>query len=177
MKRLTMRLMILKIEKLIKKLLTIACIMGLLNGCNYLRTFPLYSEVYIEHPQRIQLFTSGLINALAAYPNQNTDNAKEYFRIIKRISDYLHKNNKLNTNVVAALQNIEVILGMDEEQVALVVGWPTKKIPLDNNVDLWIYMGDRSSISERIWYYKWGKLRFENKILKDIEVQHINIAK
>lgn len=158
-----------------KQLLTIACIVGIFSGCNYLRTFPLYSEVYIEQPQKIQLFTPGLINAVSAYPK--TENAKVYFRIKERISNYLDKNSNLDANILAALKNSEVILGMSEEQVVLVVGQPTKKISLGGNSDLWIYKGDRSKVDERVWYFKWGKLRFENNILKEIKVQHINISK
>ena len=82
-----------------------------------------------------------------------------------------------SSNVILALKNSEVILGMDKEQVVLVLGLPTKKGLLDQTTDLWIYEGDRSNIGERVWYYKWGKLKFENDVLKDIEVQHINILK
>ena len=158
-----------------KKILRIIFIALLFNGCNYLRVFPLYSEVYVDHPQRIQLFTPGLIKSFTGYPD--TENAKSYFRIRERISNYLDKNKNLSSDVVVALKNSEVTLGMDKEQVALVLGLPTKKRLLDQTTDLWIYEGDRSNIGERVWYYKWGKLKFENDVLKDIEVQHINILK
>ncbi|MBF0386192.1 MAG: hypothetical protein HQL27_10055 [Candidatus Omnitrophica bacterium] len=158
-----------------KRILKIAFIVFLLSGCNYLREFPLYSEVYVEHPPKIQLFTQGLINSFTAY--SDTENAKEYFRIKKRISDYLDKNKNLSGDITVALENSEVILGMDKEQVALVLGLPTRKVLHDKTIELWIYEGDRSDIGERVWYYKWGKLKFENGTLKDIEVQHINIAK
>lgn len=158
-----------------KKILRIAFIVLLLNGCNYLREFPFYSEVYVDHPPRIQLFTQGLINSFTT--NSNTENAKSYFRIKERILDYLDKNRNLSDDIVVALKNSEIIFGMDKEQVVLVLGLPTRKVSADKTSDLWIYEGDRSNIGERVWYYKWGKLKFENNILKDIEVQHINIVK
>jgi len=118
-----------RLSEMKKKILKIVLIAFLLNGCNYMRTFPLYSEVSVEHPQRIELFTPGIIEVYTGNPD--SDNAKAYFRIKERIASYLNEKEDLRGDVADALKNCEVISGMDKEQVTLVLGLPTKKKRLD----------------------------------------------
>jgi hypothetical protein len=239
-----------------------------LSGCNHLRTFPLYSEVYVEHPDFIKLsyyepsgYTDAIPETREAYEriedylSKNLDvpfsiraalrafrvekgmneeqvrliigeprrkkilkdgselwiyDKKDYrhllainflsrlkfkngtlidydrnkifdrasiYLIRKRMEVYFEENPNLNQEIKTALSELKIQKGMDKEQVLLVVGEPTTKKKLRDNNELWIYKGDRMSKGERQWYYGWGKLKFHNGILKDIEVQYINIYK
>jgi len=104
------------------------------------------------------------------------DRASVYL-IRKRIESYFEKSKNIDSDIKSALTELKIQKGMNREQVALVVGQSTTRKNLDDNIELWIYKGDRMKKGERDWYYGWGKLHFQDDILKDIEVQHINIHK
>lgn len=256
-----------KINK--KQIVFILAIALLLSGCNHLRTFPLYSEVYVEHPESIKLSyyevseynTPEMLAAskrIEDYLSKNPDTTfsiegalralkvekgmtkeqvvlvigepwekkdlndmtelwkykkydeKDYrflltlndltelkfrngilidydrwayfdkisvYLIRKRIEAYFGRNLDLSKNIKDIMSELGIQKGMNKKQVFLVVGEPTAKKILKDNGELWIYKGDRSSKGERDWYYGWGKLRFKEEILVDIEVQYINIYK
>ncbi|MEW6170761.1 MAG: hypothetical protein AB1472_04325 [Candidatus Omnitrophota bacterium] len=151
-----------------------------ITGCNYLRTFPLYSEVRVEHPENILLFNDYFANLMEKSIKENRldlHSVKIYSKLKERILNYLSQKKDINENIILALKEFKVIRGMNTSEVALVLGKPTKKIELDNNNESWIYLGDRSGVEEWDWYYKWGKAIFQNGILTDIEIQTIDIYK
>lgn len=137
-----------------------------LVGCNYLREFPLYSEVYVETPDSIRLDYYD-DPAWWDYPTLSS--------IRKRVEAYLAANPHVSPDVQAALRALEIRKGMDKSQVLLVVGEPTRKQGLPDGREEWLYKKDVAGTLR--WYYHWGKLRFQNGILADIEVQRAKIYK
>lgn len=151
-----------------------------LVGCasigNHFREFPLYSEVWIEHPEYVYIFEgSNMDYFLNHLPD--SDFTKTYLRIKARISDYINEHKNISSDISVALERLKIKRGMTKEQVILVVGKPTNKKMLKDNSELWIYKGDRHKIGEVTWYYDWGKLKFQNEVLADIEVKYIKIYK
>ena len=61
--------------------------------------------------------------------------------------------------------------GMTAEQIILVVGEPRRKKILKGKSEQWVYSGARGGVLQ--WYYQWGKLKFHDGYLVDIEVQHV----
>ena len=148
-----------------KKQLTVVClmVMSLVAGCNYLRTFPLYSEVWIEHPEHIKLFEDYNIDYfIQSLPD--SDVTKTYLSTKAQVSDYLDKHKDLSKDISTALNELKIKKGMTTGQVILVIGEPAKKKISKDGIELWVY--NQSGI--RQWYYKWGKLRFKDGILVKI---------
>ena len=141
-------------------------ITGAWVGRNYLRTFPLYSEVYVEHPDSIKL---------KYYDSPDWWDYSTLTSIRKQITDYLVKHPNIDTDITHSLKNLSITKGMNTRQVPLVIGEPSKKKILKDNEELWIYTGTSGGVL--CWYYEWGKVRFKNRILKDIEVKYIHIHK
>lgn len=160
-------------------LTSISIVIILLSGCNYFRTFPLYSEVRIEHPESIQLFDDYIIGLKeeAIKKGQIAYGTKIYSKIKNRITDYLSEHKNISSEIMNALGHFRIIPGINTDEVLLLVGQPTRIIKSKNGGETWVYSGDRSKIEEWDWYYKWGKLKFEGGILKDIEIQSIDIWK
>ncbi len=147
-----------------------------LIGCacvgNHLRTFPLYSEVSIEHPDHVKLFEDFNIDYFVK-DLPNSDVTKEYLRIDARVSDYLNKHNDIPADIATALKQHMIKRGMTQEQVVLLLGEPTAKKILKNYVEQWVYGKDKKFQ----WYYDWGKLWFERGLLTGIERKSIKIYK
>lgn len=150
-----------------KKVLTLLLILIFLSGCNYLRKFPSYSEVYVEHPDYVQLFRgikAEQIRAISAYP-----------KIKQRVLYYLEKVEDIEPEIATGLNALRIQKGMRKGHVFLLTGEPTKKKILRDNKELWIYKGDRYKKGECDWYYHWAKLMFEHGVLIDIQLKNINI--
>lgn len=137
-----------------------------LVGCNYFREFPLYSEVHVETPGSIQLDYYD-DPAWWDYPTLSS--------IRKRVDTYLKANLDVSPNVRDSLRELQIKKGMDKEQVLSVIGEPTKKQFLPDGREEWLYRADVAGTLR--WYYRWGKLRFQNGILSDIEVHRAKIYK
>ena len=137
-----------------------------LVGCNYLREFPLYSEVYVETPDSIRLDYYD-DPAWWDYPTLSS--------IRKRVGAYLQANPNISPDMRDSLQGLQIKKGMDKEQVLSVVGEPTKKQVSPDGVEEWLYKSDVAGTLR--WYYRWGKLRFQNGVLSEIEVQRMRVYK
>lgn len=142
----------------------VAVITGLLllglTGCNYLRTFPLYSELYIERRDSITLKDLG-DPTLAS--------------IRQSVEVYCTTHKDVPSDVCESLRQVTIRKGMDMEQVVAVLGLPRERERLTDATEVWTY--DQSVEGTRRWYYSWGKLQFDRGILVDIEAEYINIHK
>ncbi len=94
----------------------------------------------------------------------------------KRIESYCEKYPNLSLDLKTDLCNAIVKKGMNTEQVVVLLGEPTHKKRLKETEELWVY-SDRVEKDEIQWYYKWGKLRFREDILFDIERQMLEFTK
>jgi len=137
-----------------------------LVGCNYLREFPLYSEVHVETPDSIRL---------DYYDNPAWWDYSTLSSIRKGVDAYLRANPNVSPDVRDSLRELQITKGMDKEQVLSVIGEPTKKQVLPDGGEEWLYKAEVAGTLR--WYYRWGKLRFQNGILSSIEVQRAKIYK
>lgn len=137
-----------------------------LAGCNYLREFPLYSEVYVETPDSIRL---------DYYDDPAWWDYSTLSSIRNRVDAYLKANPNVNPDMRDSLRGLRIKKGMDKAQVLLVVGEPTKKQMLQDGREEWLYKADVAGTLR--WYYRWGKLQFQNGTLSNIEVQRAKISK
>ncbi len=149
------------------KQLVLVCVMGLLlSGCEYIGAFIVcIPKPYVEHPNEIKL-------------DYNVDpkwwDHENLTLIRERIKDYLAKNTDINAEVKSSLENLAFQKGMTKEQVILVIGSPVKKKILKNKIEQWIYSGANGGVLQ--WYYQWGKLKFYDGRLMDIEVQYVQMC-
>ena len=137
-----------------------------LTGCNYLRTFPLYSELYIEHRDFIEL--------------KHIDDPRWWdypmlASIRQRVEVYCTTHTDVPPDICESLRHLTIRRGMDTEQIVAVLGLPRIRQRLTDVTEVWTY--DQSVEGVRRWYYSWGKLRFDRGILVDIEAEYINIHK
>jgi len=139
-----------------------------LSGCNYFRTFPFPSEIYVEHPDSVKL-----VYPMPNMPGTSVSLVKEW-RVRPRIEAYLEKHPDLPADVKAALQALEIKKGMDREQVQLLVGKPSRRCVRKDGVEVWTYARRKD---EPAWYYGWSKLHFKGGLLSDIEAQQLRIYK
>lgn len=141
-----------------------------LMGCNYLRTFPLYSEIYTEHTDKVQLFDERLWMNNQFY--QGSDRQKDVSKLKQSVEAYLKSNPNTRPELAEAMRELIFSKGMSPAEVMAVAGKPSSR-SLKDNEEVWIYKKD-GLLS---WYYRWGKLTFKNNLLVDIEAQHIEIYK
>ena len=151
----------------VRLLTAIVTLLLILTGCNYLRTFPLYSELYVESPEFIEL--------------KYLDDPKWWdypslSAIRRRIDDYCTTYPDIPAEVAASLRRLTVRKGMNADQIAAVLGQPAKRQRLSPASELWTY-DDRRIWGVRRWYYSWGKLRFDDGRLARVDVEYINIHK
>jgi hypothetical protein len=136
-------------------------------GCNYFRTFPFPSEIYVEHPDSIKLVYPMNL------PGASISLVKEW-KVRPRVDAYLKEHADLPADVRAALQALEIKKGMEREQVELLVGKPSRRRVRKDGVEVWTYARRKD---EPAWYYGWSKLYFRNGTLADIEAQQMRIYK
>jgi len=127
-----------------------------LTSCNHLRTFPLYSEVYIEHPVSIKI----------NYYEISDYTTPEMRSAYKRVESYLNKNPNTSFSIKTALRALRVEKGMSKEQVRLIIGKPWRKEILDNTSELWIYEKyDEKDYRFLLVLNDLSKLKFKNGVL------------
>lgn len=141
-----------------------------LMGCNYLRTFPLYSEIYTEHADKVQLFDERKWLSNQFY--QGSDKQLEVSELKQSVETYLKSNPNTKPKVAEAMRELVFSKGMSQAEVMVVAGKPSSRFFKDNE-EIWIYKKDGLFR----WYYGWGKLTFRNTLLADIETQYIKIYK
>lgn len=140
----------------------------LLIGCTSANSFLLPSEERIEHPDFVKL------NFLDDPEWWNYSNV---LKIKKRVKSYLDSNPDTKSEFKLALQELKIVKGMSKEEVFAVVGEPTKVVRENDGVELLVYEG-KTDIDDVIgWYSGWGKLRFKNNVLVDIEVRRVEVHK
>jgi hypothetical protein len=142
-----------------------------LCGCNYLRTFPLYSKVYIEHPEKIQIFDESKWVNNPYY--EGSDRHKRVSQLKTAVEFYINSHPNTKPEISNAMRNLIIVKGMNKSEALIIAGSPTKKI-LKNGKEIWLYKKWPDLFS---WYYKWGKLKFKDDILFDIEQHCIDIYK
>jgi hypothetical protein len=96
--------------------------------------------------------------------------------IRRRVDEYCTTHPDISAEAAASLRALTFRKGMNADQVAAVLGQPTKRRRLSAASELWTY-DDRSVWGVRRWYYSWGKLRFDDGHLARIDVEYINIHK
>jgi len=126
-----------------------------LVGCNHLRTFPLYSEVFIEHPEFIKI---------NCYEN-NTYNIPKERLAWEQIKTYLDKNTGVSFSIKSALKALRIEKGMNKEQIVLIIGEPDSKEVLNNITEVWRYDEKKDNILRTINWV--SQLKFQNNILID----------
>ena len=131
-------------------------------GCNYLRTFPLYSELHVAHPDFI---------ALQYLDDPRWWDYATLSSIRQSVADYIISHPNLRPDISESLRHLTIRKGMDTEQVLAVLGPPKKRQTLADAMEIWTYDGRKGGV--RSWYYSWGKLQFNRGILMDIEVEYI----
>ncbi|MBI3304294.1 MAG: hypothetical protein HYZ72_19690 [Deltaproteobacteria bacterium] len=88
-------------------------------------------------------------------------------------------SSSIRSDVKSALVELKILRGMNQEQVKVIVGEPSKQKILMDKVEVWIYDRDLSGETFREaefptgWYYGWAKLKFKNGALMDIAVRQI----
>ena len=147
-------------------------IIPMLCGCNYLRTFPLYSEVYVQYYNEIQLFNEKIwVNKLYY---KKSDKFKRAEAIKKLVSAYKNENPNVDFVILEAMENFKLVTGMKKLEAEIIAGKPSQKYRNKLGHEVWLYKKWPDVFT---WYYKWGKLEFENNMLINIEAQHIDIEK
>lgn len=132
------------------------------SGCDHL-----LARVYVEHPEAVQL----------THPTVSPATER---LIRRRVNVYLedHPSN-IRQDVKSALVELKILKGMDQEQVKVIVGEPSKQKILRDEVEVWTYDRDLSGEAFREaefptgWYYGWAKLKFKNGALVDIAIRQI----
>ncbi|MBM3251720.1 MAG: hypothetical protein FJZ11_02940 [Candidatus Omnitrophica bacterium] len=148
--------------------LIILFIVILLTGCASANGFLLPSEEHIEHLNSVRL------NYL---DDPGWWNYSNVLKIKERVKSYLDSNPETKNEFKLALQELKIVKGMSKEEVFTVVGKPTKVSRENDGIELLIYEG-KTDIDDVIgWYSEWGKLRFKNNILVDIEVRLVEVHK
>lgn len=147
-------------------ILFLTLLLILLGVRSNFKTFPLASEIFIEHPNSIKL---------DYYDNPEWWDYKNLSKIRERIKDYLERNPDISINIKSVLNALEFEKGMNKEQVLLVTGEPRKRKVLKDGTELWTYSGAKGGILQ--WYYEWGRLKFKDGILMDIEAQFLTVYK
>ena len=146
--------------------------MAMFLGCNSLRAFPLQSEVYTKHYDEVQLFDeSKWIN------NPYYKDSEKHRKIEAKkgqIEEYYRKNPDANIKNLEAMRAFKLAKGMNKEEVEIIAGKPSQKHRNKLGHEVWFY---RKWPDMFAWYYKWGKLEFEDNVLIDIEAQHVDIEK
>lgn len=143
----------------------------ILVGCNHLRAFPLESEVYIRHYDEVQLFDESKWINNPYYIGSDKYKAVESKKEL--IDEYRSKNPDASIKNLEAMNAFKLVVGMNKEEVEIMAGKPSQKYN-DERGEVWVYKRWPDTFA---WYYKWGKLKFENDVLVDIEAQQININK
>ncbi|MDD3374357.1 MAG: hypothetical protein PHY73_01365 [Candidatus Omnitrophica bacterium] len=95
------------------------------------------------------------------------------YHVRKRIEEYILANPLIEKSIKESLKELKVQKGMDKEQVKLLVGNPTEIEKLSGSEELWMFKGDRLKKKELEWYYQWGKMKFKNDRLFEIELQKV----
>lgn len=144
-----------------------AVLLVALSGCNYLRMFPLYSELYVASPSSIKL---DYVDDPRwwDYPTLSM--------IRGRVEEYCATHPDVPVDVAESLRALVVRDGMDADQVMAVLGRPSKRRRLSSTSELWTYRNRRVA-GVRRWYYSWGKLQFDDGRLVQITFEGIEIHK
>ena len=137
----------------------LALLLGCLStwGCN---------RVFVTHPDAIEFKHPTISYSTEAH-------------IQKRVADYLNKHPDIDLNVKSALLTSTIIKGMDQDQVLVVVGEPSKRKIVGNEIEEWTYTESLSGDAFReakfpgSWYYNWAKLTFKRGKLADMAVQQV----
>jgi outer membrane protein assembly factor BamE (lipoprotein component of BamABCDE complex) len=144
-------------------ILTLFIIAGIVmsgGGCNYLRTFPLYSEVYVEYPEFIQL----------TYHELSDYSSPELVEAHGRVLGYLKKNPATAWAVAAALKSLRIEKDMSKEQVMLILGSPDKKLVLNESMESWSYEHQREEGAKFLLALNdISSLKFQNDILVEYD--------
>ena len=144
----------------------------LFGGCNYFRTFPLYSEVYTKNYEEIQIFDESKWIDNPYYKGSERYEWADEKK--KAIGEYRSKNSNVDAKILKVMGAFKLVVGMSKIEAEIIAGKPTHKSKNELGQDVWIY---KRSSDLSSWYYQWGKLRFENDLLIGIEAQHIDIRK
>ena len=132
------------------------------SGCDRL-----LARIYIEHPEAIQL----------THPTVSPTTERH---IRRRVNAYLEDHSSsIRPDVKSALVELKILKGMNQEQVRVIAGEPSKRKILRDKIEMWTYNRDLSGEAFREaefptgWYYGWAKLKFQNGALVDIAVRQI----
>ena len=132
------------------------------SGCDRL-----LARIYVEHPGAVQL----------THPTVSPTTERQ---IRRRVDAYLQAHSSsIHPDVKSALVGLRMVRGMSQEQVKAMVGQPSKRKILINEVEVWTYDKDLSGEAFREaefptgWYYGWAKLKFQRGTLVDIAVRQI----
>ena len=125
-----------------------------------------FARTYVKHPEAVKF-------------QHPTISLTTESHIKGRVSTYLKDNPSTQSDVRSALLEFKIQKGMNQEQVKVVVGDPSKRKVLKGGIEVWTY--DRNLSGNAFleaefpvsWYYKWAKLKFDRETLVDIEVQQI----
>ncbi len=141
------------------------------SGCNYLRNFPLYSELHVRQYESKQLF-----NEKEWIDNPYYKGSKRYLDVSKlknRVKSYLDTYPETPSLQAEAMRELTLLKGMNEDQVIALAGKPTNINKKKFNEEIWTYRRWRSD--PFVWYYSWGHLKFKDKILTIIEPLEIEM--
>jgi len=145
---------------LIKKLLLILFL--LLVGRFII--WPFIPKPYIEHPNLIRL---------TYLDDPNWWDYKTLSLVRQRVNSYLDQKPNMSPENKKFMEEFSFRKGMNQEQISVIIGAPRKINTLNDGSSLWVYSGVNGGMLQ--WYYKWGKLKFSNGILTDIEVQYVHM--
>ena len=156
----------------IKRIIFAAIFAISLGGCNYLRLYPQYSEIYIQHQEAVRIF------------DENSRFQKEWvldplkFRLMQKqkeeIENYINSSAQVPEKIKNALRSFTLMTGMNPGEVELLIGKPSIIKDRGTVKEKWIYK-EKDRPLKYYWFYDWAKLHFKKGILDDIEIKHVKI--
>jgi hypothetical protein len=134
-----------------------------LAGCNWLRFFPLYAELYVQEHESIAL---DFVDSPGWWDYPTLAATRE------RVEVYVARHPDVPSDVVEALRRLTFRRGMNPDQILAVIGPPSRQEQFTDGGQLWTY-DDRQVWGMRRWYYSWGRVWFEQGTVARIEAKYV----
>lgn len=157
---------------IIQRLLLVPLLISTFLGCNYMRMYPTYSEVSVQHRKSVRIY-----NENDKFFKERILDPKKYKAIQKQkqeIEDYISTKEDLSEDKKKALRNVTLTAGMSGEDVKVMIGEPSKIKRKGKYIEIWIYK-EKDVPVKYYWFHEWAKLHFDSGKLTDIETKHLSV--